>query len=109
MADPADFYKALGARIRELRGTKISQEDVAKSSRLSRTSIVNIEAGRQRLLVHNLFQIANALCVRPTALLASLEPPLQEFPKIDIEGQDAGWIHRSVKKAIQNNPPHDSP
>jgi transcriptional regulator with XRE-family HTH domain len=95
------FYKALGARIREIRGSKLSQEQLAKAADLSRTSIVNIESGRQKLLVHNLFQISKALKVLPTVLLATLEPSSVSVPEIDASSEAAEWVQRSVKKAIQ--------
>jgi transcriptional regulator with XRE-family HTH domain len=95
------FYKALGARIREIRGSKLSQEQLAKAADLSRTSIVNIESGRQKLLVHNLFQISKALKVLPSELLATLEPSSMSIPEIDASSEAAEWVQRSVKKAIQ--------
>ena len=98
------FYKALGARIRELRGPKLSQEQLAKAANLSRTSIVNIEAGRQKLLVFNLFQISKALNVRPTELLATLEPSLSAIPNVNGAGDEGDWVQRSVNKAIQLKP-----
>ena len=101
------FYESLGARIRELRGGKFSQEQLAKAANLSRTSMVNIESGRQKLLVHNLFQIAKALGVRATELLSPLETPMQAVPVFDNLTESADWVQRSVKKAIQNHIPHD--
>jgi transcriptional regulator with XRE-family HTH domain len=79
----------------------LSQEQLAKASQLSRTSIVNIEAGRQKLLVYNLFQIAAALKSTPGALLAPLEPTKTEIPKIDSSSDAAEWVQRSVKRAIE--------
>jgi len=97
------FYKSLGARIRELRGSKLSQEQLARTVNLTRTSIVNIESGRQKLLVHNLFGIAEALSVRPADLIAPLEKTGDKIPSIKIQGTaSAGvndWFQRSVSKA----------
>jgi transcriptional regulator with XRE-family HTH domain len=99
------FYKALGARIRQVRGSTLSQEQLAKAAELSRTSIVNIEAGTQKLLVHNLFRISKALHIRPTELLSPLEPSGIDIPTIDASSEAADWVQRSVKKAIQNKSP----
>jgi transcriptional regulator with XRE-family HTH domain len=96
-----NFYRTLGSRIRQLRRMNLSQEQLAKASQLSRTSIVNIEAGRQKLLVYNLFQIAAALKSTPGALLAPLEPTKTEIPKIDSSSDAAEWVQRSVKRAIE--------
>jgi transcriptional regulator with XRE-family HTH domain len=105
--DPSQhaFYKALGSRIRELRAAQ-SQEQLAKAVKLTRTSIVNIEAGHQKLLVHNLFKIAEALGVRPTELILPLEPTRGEIPSFNIPGNDAEpvsrWVRRSVSKAMKS-------
>jgi transcriptional regulator with XRE-family HTH domain len=102
------FYKALGARIRELRGAQ-TQEQLARAVNLTRTSIVSIEAGRQKLLVHNLFKIAEALGVRPTELLSPLEPTRGEIPSFNIPGNVAEpvnrWVRRSVTKAMKSHSP----
>lgn len=106
------FYKALGARIRELRGNNLSQEQLAKAVKLTRTSIVNIEAGRQKLLLHNLFKIADALGVRPTDLLLPLEPARREIPVVKLPADVAGpvnrWVQRGVTKAIKSRSSRDS-
>lgn len=99
------FYKALGARIREIRGAKMTQEQLSNAANLSRTSIVNIECGRQKLLVYNLFQICKALRVQPSEFLAPLEPAVGTLPEINVFGAAAAWVKRSVKKAMKTNPP----
>ena len=107
MRDPAQqtFYKALGARIREIRAGRLSQEQLAEAANLSRTSIVNIESGRQKLLVFNLFQISKALDILPSELLAPLQPSPSDIPEIDATSDAAAWVKRSVKKAIQSQSP----
>ncbi|MCB1129554.1 MAG: helix-turn-helix transcriptional regulator [Verrucomicrobiae bacterium] len=62
-----------GARIREARGKKLTQEELAKATGLSRVSVVNIEAGRQKLLLHHVFRIAEALGLSVSDLIAPLE------------------------------------
>jgi transcriptional regulator with XRE-family HTH domain len=97
------FYKSLGARIRELRGSNLSQEQLARAVSLTRTSIVNIESGRQKLLLHNLFRIAEVLCVRPADLISPLEKTPAKIPTIQIQGTAStgvnDWVQRSVIKA----------
>lgn len=56
------LYLELGEtlkRIRRLR--RMTQEELAMKVQLSRTSITNIEKGRQKILVHTLAAIATAL------------------------------------------------
>ena len=103
------FYKTLGARIRELRGA-LPQEQLAKAVGLTRTSIVNIESGQQKLLVHNLFRIAAVLGIRPSEILAPLERKRGELPDIDIRGPNTekktvtSWVQMVVEKAKSSHP-----
>src|SRR5208337_15614 len=71
-----DLYRELGRRIREAReltGERLSQEKLAKRLKLSRASIVNIEAGRQHAPVHLLWQIAEILGTDLTLLIPRRE------------------------------------
>lgn len=66
-------YRALGARIQMIRETiDMTQEDLAKKVGYTRTSLVNIEAGRQRLPMHQLEEIAKALATTPRNLLKGI-------------------------------------
>jgi transcriptional regulator with XRE-family HTH domain len=66
----ASLYAETGRRIRDLRREKgLSQARLAAAVDLSRTSITNIERGRQKLLLHTLQDIANALGVESQDLL----------------------------------------
>src|SRR5437879_2601330 len=60
MKDHSTFYKQVGEKIRSRRGKKLSQEALASAVGLTRTSISNIEKGRQRLLLHTLVDVADA-------------------------------------------------
>ena len=52
----------IGARLSQLRSEKgLTQEDLASRLLLSRTSIVNIESGRQQLTMDNLYRISMSL------------------------------------------------
>lgn len=63
-------YQAIAARIRMLRNMlDISQDDFAKRVGLERTSVTNIEAGRQRFLVDDVEKFAAALGTSPKNLL----------------------------------------
>ena len=64
------IYFEIGNRIRIVREVQdITQGQLGLLTNLSRTSVVNIEAGRQGILVHKLIEIAEALKVRPKRLL----------------------------------------
>lgn len=73
MIDP--IYAQLGAAIRDARNVKrITQGELADKIGLSRTSITNIEAGRQQILFHTLRDIADVLNINLFTLLQSIKP-----------------------------------
>lgn len=66
------FYRAFGLMLSELRRKKrISQEMLAEELGLSRTSITNIEKGRQPLQLYSLYVIARLLGTDVKELLPS--------------------------------------
>jgi transcriptional regulator with XRE-family HTH domain len=72
VAKPEEFYELLGRRIEDARRKKGLTQS-ALGGRLkpphTRASISNIEKGTQRLLVHTLIQLSDALGVAPAELL----------------------------------------
>jgi transcriptional regulator with XRE-family HTH domain len=77
MEDRDAFYKQVGEKIRAQRGKDLSQEALASAIGLTRTSISNIEKGRQRLLLHTLADIAAALKVDAVSLLPDKRVPAE--------------------------------
>ena len=64
------IYRLVAFRIeynREKAG--MTQEKLAKAIGLDRTTVVNIERGRQRILLHTIKDIAVALNIKPVELL----------------------------------------
>ncbi|RKF12232.1 XRE family transcriptional regulator [Roseovarius spongiae] len=56
------IYRNLGIRIKGLRGSLgLTQDQLAKQVGISRASLANIERGKQQVLVHHLFALAEAL------------------------------------------------
>jgi len=56
------LYEAIGDRIRAARvRARVTQTELGERVGLTRSSIANIEAGRQRAMVHTLLQVADAL------------------------------------------------
>lgn len=65
----------MGDRIRERRsGVGRTQQELADQLGLTRTSVVNIEKGRQHLAVHQLVLVADYLGCAPGDLIPSLAP-----------------------------------
>jgi transcriptional regulator with XRE-family HTH domain len=91
VAKPEEFYELLGRRIEDARRKKGLTQS-ALGSRLkpphTRASISNIEQGTQRMLVHTLIQLSDALGLTPTDLLPA---PVQT----------AGPKPRDVERALK--------
>lgn len=69
--EKSTIYEAVGGNIRRERLVReLNQTELARRVGLSRTSITNLELGRQSILVHQLVSIANALGVDPALLIA---------------------------------------
>jgi transcriptional regulator with XRE-family HTH domain len=68
------FYRRLGISIRDRRRQqRITQEAIAAHMGLTRTSIVNIEKGRQHLAVHQLVRMSDLLGCAPGDLIPSAQ------------------------------------
>jgi transcriptional regulator with XRE-family HTH domain len=68
----SQLYRMFGDRVRELRENRsVTQEELARRVQLSRASITNIEKGRQRVLLHQMINIADALDAKPSELMPS--------------------------------------
>jgi transcriptional regulator with XRE-family HTH domain len=62
MIRDATLYKSLGALIRRRRRRlELTQADLAAKLGVSRASLANIETGRQNVLVHQLYDLSDAL------------------------------------------------
>ncbi len=101
MTDLTDFYKALGRVIRDKRDKAgLTQDTLAARVGPTRTSVTNIEKGRQKLLLHTFCQLANALGLSPAALLPEGSESLTE-PAIDdlLKGRpkkEREWIESAL-------------
>lgn len=66
-------YRLLGAKIEQMR-TMLgwTQDELAKKIGLTRTSVTNLEAGRQRVLMHDIEKLATAFMTTPKAILRGI-------------------------------------
>lgn len=86
--DEEQLYRTIGRRLRERRDSMgVSQGRLAKQVGILRTSVTNIEAGRQRPPVHLLYRLALALNIDVPQLL----PDIRELAKpsmvtVEIDG-----------------------
>jgi transcriptional regulator with XRE-family HTH domain len=77
------FYLELGRRIRNVRlHFNLTQEQLADLVSLSRTSITNIEKGKQKILAHTLVDLTEKLRV-PIDKLIPLSIQMSENEKIN--------------------------
>lgn len=109
LTDQEHLYRAIGAKIREVRKEKqMKQETLALSIGLTRTSLANIEGGRQRFLLHTLFDIARTLDVTGEELLVGRSPILNEIDKNLArnvkEPGSLAFFERTMRSATINEP-----
>jgi transcriptional regulator with XRE-family HTH domain len=103
MNDQSAFYRKVGELIRAKRKDRgLSQESLAKAIGLKRPSMSNIEKGRQNILLHTFYDIAETLGTAADALLPTNEvnepvnmPDLEALPK---------EVREFVEAAIKANP-----
>jgi len=80
MIEPNEFYLRLGESIRRRREQlQLTQAELGESLGLSRTSVTNIERGRQRLLIDQFNLVCKTLNLSPQALLTETEGPTMGF------------------------------
>ena len=102
------FYLEVGRRIRDARQhrtPRLTQDALAKMVGLTRTSITNVEQGRQKCLLHTLADIAAALHVATGSLI-----PTPSVQAADLDGalkgrppSEQNWIMSAVKASRKNN------
>ena len=74
------LYEEFGLRFRKRRNEAgLTQSQVAERVGLTRTSITNIERGRQHIMLHQLFLLASAVGSKPEELLPDTEPVLEKL------------------------------
>ena len=107
---PNDLYKEVGARVRRARlHAGLSQGELASNAGLTRTSIVNVESGRQRVPLHRLFEIARVLQIAPQDLLPEpTKPGRGSRVKLNpattrklshLPGEERAWIKELLETA----------
>ncbi len=101
------LYQQIGRSLRNRRETAgLTQTELAARVGLSRTSVTNIEQGRQHLTLHVLYAFADALGALPAELLpdpnslASRDPGLdQALTDMALPDSEREWIHRVFNKS----------
>lgn len=98
--DTTAFYKELGQRLSRARqAARLKQEDLARIVGLSRTSLSNVEQGRQPVQAHTLVQLAQALGVSVMSLLPVGEgtEDQKEHPALGgLSAETRAWVERVI-------------
>lgn len=109
------FYDEFGRRLRRARlDAELTQEQVATVVGMSRTSVTNIEAGRQQIPLHLLVRLAGAVGVEPADLLPDNEdePRRDRLPHEellhDLDERSQGWARRVMSLAEQEEPKREA-
>ena len=89
------FGKLLAGRRTEAR---MSQEAFAKAVGLSRTSITNIERGRQPISLHTLYFMADILGIEPADLLP---PALKNSAVLALTGESENRLTVQEKEQLE--------
>ncbi len=103
MGTDGGLYEALGRLVRSHRErAQLTQDELARRVGMTRTSITNIESGRQKVQIHTLYQIARSLEVSPNALLPS---PTEDLPEMaetqlleDLPSAEKDWAVRVLTR-----------
>ncbi len=85
------LYQEVGRRLREARqAAGLTQSGLAERVALSRTSITNIEQGRQRLTLDGLMRLAAVVGVAPGQLIPSGRVESPRIPPRKLRNLDPG-------------------
>ena len=107
------MYREFGRRLRDARDKSgMSQLELAKSVGLARTSITNIEKGRQNFTLHMAYQLAHEVGVpisilfpeRPPDEVAHIAIPSAALEKYSQVFKDAGienWVTRVIQSPVR--------
>jgi transcriptional regulator with XRE-family HTH domain len=100
------LYREFGRLLRQCRKkANLTQEDLADRVGLARTSITNIEQGRQHVSLHVLYELAETVGVSAHELLPDKVILLKDNPQLEknlgkamLEEEQKDWIRRLVSK-----------
>ena len=95
------FYRAFGVKLaRARKKSKLKQEALAIAVGLSRTSITNIERGRQPVQFHLVIELAEILDVNLTMLMPDIVPAgvVPTLPQMDPTKRL--WVERVLTRTV---------
>jgi transcriptional regulator with XRE-family HTH domain len=98
MIDDVKLYKAVGATIKQLRQKQnLNQDEFGKRIGLERTSVTNIEHGRQKVTVETLYRISESFELESiSSLLPSIKDVLQDKHTVTEQKEITSGASRTV-------------
>ena len=97
-----ELYRRLGRAVADRRRELgLTQSDIAKKLGLSRASLANLENGRQRIMVHQLFALVNALKLKSVLdLVPKTWSPSDPLPQIKVSGSTLSPQQQSAVESM---------
>ena len=97
-----ELYRRLGRAVADRRRElRLTQSDIAEKLGLSRASLANLENGRQRIMVHQLFALVNALRLQSILeLVPEAWVPPEPLPDIKVSGSSLSPQQQSAVETL---------
>ena len=97
-----ELYRRLGRTVADRRRELgLTQSTVAEKLGLSRASLANLESGRQRIMVHQLFALVNALRLKSVLdLVPEAWTPPEPMPDIKVSGSTLSPQQQSAVETL---------
>ena len=102
MMSDMELYRRLGQTVaKRRRELDLTQSDIAEKLGLSRASLANLEKGRQRIMVHQLFALVNALKLKSVLdLVPATWVPPEPLPEIEVSDSTLSPQQQSAVKSV---------
>lgn len=97
-----ELYRRLGQAVaKRRRELGLTQSDIAEKLGLSRASLANLENGRQRIMVHQLFALVNALKLKSILdLMPKTWVPPEPLSEIKVSDPSLSTQQQSAVKSV---------
>ena len=97
-----ELYRRLGRAVADRRRfLGLTQTTLAERLGLSRASVANLENGRQRIMVHQLFALTNALNLKSILeLVPDTWVPPQPLPDLQVSGSSLSPQQQSAVETL---------
>ena len=102
MMSDMELYRRLGQTVaKRRRELRLTQSDIAEKLGLSRASLANLENGRQRIMVHQLFALVNALKFKSILdLVPEAWVPPEPLPEFEVRGSTLSPKQKSAVGSV---------